>query len=1148
MAYDGSIKIDTKVDTTGFSTGISKISGIAKTGLAAAGMAVGAITTAMTVGGTAAVKVGSDFESAMSKVSAISGATGNDLTALTEKAKEMGAKTKFSASESAAALQYMAMAGWDTESMLSGIGGIMSLAAADGLDLATTSDIVTDAITAFGLQASDSSHFADVLARASSSANTNVSMLGESFKYVAPLAGSMGYSVEDVSIALGLMANASVKGSMAGTSLKTALANLASPTKQMQMIMDEYGISLVDSNDKALPLIDVIKQLREKFGGLSETEQTAAASTLFGKEAMAGMLAIINASDSDFNKLTTNINNADGAAEAMATTMQDNLQGQITILKSALEGLGIEIYESAQEPLKNAAIEGQNSVNRLTEAFKNGGLNKAVDEAGSIFAELVAKAAEQAPKMVDTAIKFIKSFVNGIVKNKKQLEQAAKSIVKALVDGIVALLPSSVKKPVAEFTTSLQQSFENGGLKKAINTVSTLISNCGKVVSAITKTVLPPLSKAIDTVAGNLNIIIPLVTTAAAAYEAWKIISTITTMLTAHTVAVTAEGVAENIAAMAAGTATAAYSAKSIVVGVLTGEIGLATAAQYTWNAAMSANPIGLVVVAVAALTAGIAALCLTQEQEQTNTDILVEQSNERMEKLNDERQAYEDLKKAQEQQAEEDILQVDHAKVLYDELSKLVDGNGKVTEANKARADFIVGELNEALGTELELTGNQITGYQNLKDSIDDLVESRKAEILLDANRETYEAALENITTAKEAETQATYDLAAAEDELEKYLSDERLAQLPEATQEQMDAWKSWGDYDVAAAKANINTLKDNLHTASEDVKQYTDDIVSYENAMVASKQGNTEKVLEYLGHENDGYTSAKELEEKSAKERREIIGQNYADSLVELDNYVKKYGKSTEAHHKEEIQKLQTQAQKARLEAERVGNGIVDGTVTGIDGAKLNLENTLTSLGKNMPNWVAKAIYSENPYALGSGLGQDFGQGYADGLNNKVFAAAEAGANIAKAAAAATKRTQQSNSPSKVTRRYGHDYGAGYAIGIADEKTKAIKASKSLVTAATNALSLSAIPLPNLVDQAKDKLQNANLVAKMRAAISADHANVSTNLTSNVIHTVKKSTDDNNKPIQLQGTVHTHVNIDGRETAIAVTPFVAEELAFTT
>lgn len=230
-----------------------------------------------------------DFESMMSQVKAISGATGQEFDDLTAKAQEMGATTKFTATESAEAFNYMAMAGWKPQQMIDGISGIMSLAAASGEDLGTTSDIVTDALTAFGLQAGDAGHFADVLAQASANANTNVSMLGESFKYVAPVAGAMNYSVEDTSLALGLMANASIKGSMAGTALKTSLANMAAPTDSMAAAMDKYGISLTDSEGNMKSLRGVIDNLRGSLGGLSETEQTAAASTIFGKEAMAGM-------------------------------------------------------------------------------------------------------------------------------------------------------------------------------------------------------------------------------------------------------------------------------------------------------------------------------------------------------------------------------------------------------------------------------------------------------------------------------------------------------------------------------------------------------------------------------------------------------------------------------------------------------------------------------------------------------------------------------------------------------------------------------------------------------------------------------------------------------------------------------------------
>lgn len=279
-----------------------------------------------------------DFEAMMSQVKAISGATGQAFDDLTTKAQEMGATTKFTATESAEAFNYMAMAGWKPQQMIDGISGIMSLAAASGGDLGTTSDIVTDAITAFGLTAGDAGHFADVLAQASANANTDVSMLGESFKYVAPVAGAMKYSIEDTSLALGLMASANVKGSMSGTALKTSIANMVKPTNDMAEAMDKYGISITDGEGNLKSLKGVIDNVRGSLGGLSRDEQTAVASTIFGKEAMAGMLAIVNASEEDYNKLSNAIYNANDAAQDMADTMLDNLKGSFTLMQSAIEG------------------------------------------------------------------------------------------------------------------------------------------------------------------------------------------------------------------------------------------------------------------------------------------------------------------------------------------------------------------------------------------------------------------------------------------------------------------------------------------------------------------------------------------------------------------------------------------------------------------------------------------------------------------------------------------------------------------------------------------------------------------------------------------------------------------------------------------
>lgn len=304
---------------------------------------------------TAAINVGNDFEEGMSKVAAISGATGDELEALTEKAKEMGAKTKFSATESASAFEYMAMAGWKTDDMLNGIEGIMNLAAASGEDLASVSDIVTDALTAFGLQASDSAHFADVLAKASSSSNTNVGLMGATFKYVAPIAGSMKYSIEDTAVAIGLMANSGIKGEQAGTALRSTLSRLVDPPKEAAAALEDLGISAVNADGSMKPLNEVMVMLREKFKGLDDSQKASYASSIAGTEAMSGFLAIVSASDDDFNNLTEAINNADGTAQDMADTMQDNTKGAIVEMTGSLETAGITLQKSFAPHITNAA-------------------------------------------------------------------------------------------------------------------------------------------------------------------------------------------------------------------------------------------------------------------------------------------------------------------------------------------------------------------------------------------------------------------------------------------------------------------------------------------------------------------------------------------------------------------------------------------------------------------------------------------------------------------------------------------------------------------------------------------------------------------------------------------------------------------------
>lgn len=545
MGYDGTVKIGTELDSSGVKKGLDEINGTAQSGFSkfseigknalsvfAGNMLTGVVSQAKNAAG-AVLDIGMSFESGMSKVEAISGATGEDLAALTDKAKEMGAKTKFSATESAEAMQYMAMAGWKTGDMLNGIEGIMNLAAASGEDLATTSDIVTDALTAFGLSAQDSTHFADILAQASSNANTNVSMMGETFKYVAPVAGAMGYSAEDVALAVGLMANSGIKASQAGTSLKAALVNMVKPTDDMRGVMERLGISIQNADGSIKPFGELIGDLRDKFAittdaeraqnyamaeqkltaegladslsglsgeqrnaqiaylegvelikdmtkeeikaqakqklgikltkerqlseeelyqlasslgkesldGMTAAMQEEAAATLFGKEAMSGMLAIINASDADYEKLAGSIENCDGAAASMAETMQNNLEGQLTILGSAAQGLALELYESVKEPLTNFTKLGIDAVSNLTQGFEDGGVMGMIEAAG----QMANAFAENLPSIIEQGLPLVEGFTENLRSNAGKLVDGGIDLMLKLAQGLMDGLPSMLQ-------------------------------------------------------------------------------------------------------------------------------------------------------------------------------------------------------------------------------------------------------------------------------------------------------------------------------------------------------------------------------------------------------------------------------------------------------------------------------------------------------------------------------------------------------------------------------------------------------------------------------------------------------------------------------------------------------------------------------
>ena len=496
------------------------------------GKAVTAVGSALKSVTTSAVSAGMSFENAMSSVAAISGATGTNFESLSKKAKEMGASTKYTATEAANAMEYMAMAGWKTADMLSGIDGIMNLAAASGSDLARTSDIVTDALTAFGKQAKDSGEFADVLAAASANANTNVDLMGETFKYVGSVAGAMGYSIQDISLATGLMANSSIKGSAAGTALRSTITRMAKPTEESSMAMSALGLSLTDTNENMKSFGEVMKDMRKSMQGMTEDEKASYAAMLGGQEAMSGLLAIANASDEDFNKLSDAINNAAGSAEKMAGIKMDNLQGAVDELKSGMEGLGITAFEQASESLKGFAENAISVINNLNQklsdgkyiekaiqwiqnlgsAFKDGGLEGGLKEIGGILdgtgekvkalgavlgaLGIVTKASDffqgNTWKLVSTGI----GGINGTLKEVPQwAKNAGKSLGKAFgnskLGGILQSAVGKIKNPFKDILDAATLDGANGIQKigalggKVAQTVTSTVQTVGKLIFGV---------------------------------------------------------------------------------------------------------------------------------------------------------------------------------------------------------------------------------------------------------------------------------------------------------------------------------------------------------------------------------------------------------------------------------------------------------------------------------------------------------------------------------------------------------------------------------------------------------------------------------------------------------------------------------------
>lgn len=803
--------------------------------------------------GQQALQVGMEFTSSMSEVAAISGATGAELAALEEAARKYGATSVFSAAQCADALKYMAMAGWKTNDMLSGMEGIVNLAAASGEDLATVSDIVTDALTAFGLQAKDSAHFSDVLAAAANNANTNVTMLGGSFKYVAPVAGALGYSIEDVSVALGLMANSGIKAEQAGTSLRSMLSRLAKPTKEVNAGFEQLGISateaLTNADGSMRPLSETIQILREKMAGLDESTKASVASSIAGQEAMSGLLAIVGASEADFRKLTKAIDSADGTAQAMADTMQDNLSGDLKNMGSAAEEMGIKFYKSMEQPMRN-------------------------------------------------------------------------------------------------------------------------------VVKWCTQKLIPALTKFGTWVGKNGP----------------KIVSTLAAV-TAGTVALKT---AAKLATLASKEHTAATLAETLV-------LGKATIAQKALALAQQATPWGLVATVAASAAASLIAYSAAAKAAGEDVDNLTTKERELVDAGLDAADALREQQAATQEAAAGIVSQFEHTEQLAQELMTLADASGNVQEADQARANVILGLLNDALGTEYTMVNGQIQAYDELKTSVEELIETKRMEALMDAYKSDYTEALKAQKDAANAAAVAYKDYAIQQDVVNE--KTEALTAAQEAAVRNGDNASAQRvmqlQRDLDQEKKSLDEKKAAWEELSGAVDTYSGTIRQYEEALMAAQQGDSEEVQRILSQEATAYADHADNVAQTMERTRLIMRQAAIDAGENAEETRRNWENGVEGYTEDMVKEAEDSAAKML------------------------------------------AAY-DNVYGDAESIGKDFGSGMISGMESKRGPLYDTVGSIVQGVFSRTRAVAQTHSPSKRMAKVFEDIWAGGVVGT-EQSRKTLLASTS-------------------------------------------------------------------------------------------------------
>lgn len=1046
---DGKVVIETGLDSSGIEQGLKKLGGITKKGLKVAATAVAGTSAALAGVATVAIKTGSDFEAQMSRVKAISGATEQEFAKLKEQAIELGADTAFSSGQAAEGMENLAAAGFTTNEILEAMPGLLDLAAASGEDLSNSSDIAASTLRGFGLAAEDVGHVADVLAENANRTNSSVAETGEAMKYIAPLARAAGISMEETAAAIGIMANAGIQGGQAGTTLRGALSRLSRPTEDMQEAMSELGVSFYDSEGKMLSLTDQVDVLSKAMEGMTDEQKNNYLVTLYGQEALSGMLALINEGPESLESLTEAYTTCDGSAKKAAETMQDNLKGAVEQLSGSAESLGIVFYESVSDNLKNAAVTATDSINEITDAFNNGGLDQAIETAGDEFAGLATKAAEHAPDMVDAAVSFIKSFTQGVIDNREEILNAAEETARAFVGGVSELLPAS------------------DGIKDAGETVIDTMDNVIDITGKVAKVALPPLVKTLDFAGEHLELIASSATTAFVAFKGYKVVNKASSAMEkgakAWKVAKTAVDKYNEAQLIAMETGVASNATLTIgqaVVGKMTGKITLATAAHNIWNKVMNANPINLLITAVGALVAGLGVYALTTENASEKAGKLTAEQKKSMEESHKIAEEYAELNKQRQESMASVEAEYGHYTELNKELSGLIDSNGKVKEGYEERANFIVNELSTALGLEKEQIWDIIKSNGNLEESIGQVIEMKKAEALLQANEQAYTEAIqkqnealaqyqESLKTLDEVEKEYNRTKKEASEVMDMY--NELLKSNPKDAKEYLDVNSKIIDANEEAKKSYEKALK-GVEDSESAYVGYVSTIENYEglsSAIISKDAGKIKTAMENIKASfitaETGTKASLEKQVKNMQSHYEQLKQAVANGTPGVTQEMVTQAEQMVTRSKEELKKKSEMALPEITTA--LGNLGITATQAMLD-----------SLSSKQPEVQSKTVELLNQIKAGTALKEpeiktllsNLGIKSADGLigaisGKKASVQAEGIKLIAQLETAEGAKREEIL---KKLRELGIDSGGKLESGLKDKKKDVKTASEEVVS----------------------------------------------------------------------------------------------------